>query len=404
MDKEKYEILKILVNAQNIKLHVVTEDYNITSDFDYNFRNKIYETFDYTQIKETLKEQCKENTLYLLTDRFYVNYVIMFSTVPQSEAIGAKASCFIAGPFFNTKNRPDTKKVLEQNELEQFHYELLNNYYNSLVVNENVDVLIQTFLSNFSSGYNSEIKDISLSLNEDVNRVEYYVDLKTHEEVESIEARYKLEKQMLDEIQVGNKTNALKVLKKLTALNNAFEVDDEHIKGYLMTLNVLFRQAVHNARVHAVHIDSLSVDFKNRINSCHDQKEFKKIPADMIAAYCQTVVDHSMGNYSPLIENVVNYIEFNFTENLTLKKIAGEFFVNASYLSARFKKEVAMTITDYVNLKKIDRASYLLNNTKMQIQQISGSVGIMDENYFSRLFKKYKNVTPNEYRKSRIKL
>ncbi len=404
MDKEKYEILKILVNAQNIKLHVVTEDYNITSDFDYNFRNKIYETFDYAQIRDSLKEECEENTLYLLTDRFYVNYVIMFSTVPQLEESKTQTSCFIAGPFFNTKNKPDTKMVLEQNELEQFHYEILANYYNSLVINENVDVLIQTFLSNFSSGYNPDIKEISLSLNEDVNRVEYYVDLKSNEEVENIEARYKLEKQMLDEIQVGNKTNALKVLKKLTSLNNSMDANEEHIKGYLMTLNVLFRQAVHNARVHAVHIDSLSVDFKNRINSCHDQKEFNKIPADMIGAYCQIVVDHSMGNYSPVIENVVNYIEFNFTENLTLKKIAGEFYVNASYLSARFKKEVGMTITDYVNLKKIDRASYLLNNTKMPIQQISGSVGIMDENYFSRLFKKYKNITPNEYRKARVKL
>ena len=62
------------------------------------------------------------------------------------------------------------------------------------------------------------------------------------------------------------------------------------------------------------------------------------------------------------------------------------FSVNASYLSSLFRREMDMTLTDYVNGRRIDTALKLLNTTDIPIQDIAYYVGIEDVNYFTRIF------------------
>lgn len=74
--------------------------------------------------------------------------------------------------------------------------------------------------------------------------------------------------------------------------------------------------------------------------------------------------------------------------------------ISKSYLSSLFKKETDMTITDYVNHKRIQYASVLLSTTHLQIQTVAQHCGMMDVQYFSRLFKKIKGESPVEYRQN----
>ena len=74
--------------------------------------------------------------------------------------------------------------------------------------------------------------------------------------------------------------------------------------------------------------------------------------------------------------------------------------ISASYLSALFKKETGVTLTEYVNEKRIKYAMQLLATTKIQIQTAAQHSGIDDVHYFTKLFKKYTGKTPKEYRQS----
>ena len=71
--------------------------------------------------------------------------------------------------------------------------------------------------------------------------------------------------------------------------------------------------------------------------------------------------------------------------------------INASYLSNTFRKEIGTTLTDYVRTKRIEYAKKLLETTSLQIQSIAQKCGILDLNYFSKVFKKYTGLTPSEY-------
>ena len=87
-------------------------------------------------------------------------------------------------------------------------------------------------------------------------------------------------------------------------------------------------------------------------------------------------------------------------EPLSLETLASRFSVNKNYLSSRFHKEVGRTVTDYINQIRVSRAAALLRHSSLTIQQIAEQCGFADGNYFTRIFKKLQDVTPNEYRGS----
>ena len=56
-------------------------------------------------------------------------------------------------------------------------------------------------------------------------------------------------------------------------------------------------------------------------------------------------------------------------------------------------------VAEYVNTKRIEKAKHLLRSTNIQVQNIAQNCGILDVNYFTKIFKKYTDKTPNEFRK-----
>ena len=105
-----------------------------------------------------------------------------------------------------------------------------------------------------------------------------------------------------------------------------------------------------------------------------------------------------MKNYSPLVQRVITIIDSDLTADLSLRKQAQLLNVNASYLSALFKKETGLTLTEYVSKKRVEQAAFLLRSTGQQIQTVAQNCGIYDVNYFTKIFKKITGKTPKEYR------
>lgn len=96
-------------------------------------------------------------------------------------------------------------------------------------------------------------------------------------------------------------------------------------------------------------------------------------------------------------------IAYDLTADLSLKNIAAQLNVSPTYLSALFRKECDITLTDYVNNKRMEHAIHLLNTTDKLINVISYECGIQDTNYFIKLFKRYTGLTPTKYREQQRK-
>ncbi|MDU8924410.1 AraC family transcriptional regulator [Pasteurellaceae bacterium LIM206] len=99
-----------------------------------------------------------------------------------------------------------------------------------------------------------------------------------------------------------------------------------------------------------------------------------------------------------LVDQVKDYLEQNYTEPLTLSKIATRFKVSTSYLSHLFKKETKFSPIQYLNRRRIGEAQSLLMTTNQTITQISIAVGYNDPNYFTAAFSKITGISPKSYR------
>lgn len=101
-----------------------------------------------------------------------------------------------------------------------------------------------------------------------------------------------------------------------------------------------------------------------------------------------------------LIESVNEYIQKYYKENINLNSIAEVFFISPNYLSSIFNEKNKVSITEYINLLRIEESKKYLSNINMSISDICKKVGFNNSSYFSQIFKKFNNITPNEYRKN----
>ncbi|MCJ7842148.1 AraC family transcriptional regulator [Lederbergia sp. NSJ-179] len=105
-----------------------------------------------------------------------------------------------------------------------------------------------------------------------------------------------------------------------------------------------------------------------------------------------------------VINHITEWIRMNALEGITVSDVATKFNYHKDYLSRLFKKKTGITVQAYIHAWRIAKAKDLLTRTSEPIKNISNQVGVADEKYFMRLFKKYEKVTPSEYRKAYNKI
>lgn len=226
-------------------------------------------------------------------------------------------------------------------------------------------------------------------------------------DVSVIERNYEAEHQILEIIRQGQISRLNLLFQENSSIQTLFSnaevrISDpiRNLKNYMIVANTLFRKAAENGGVTPVLIHQVSSDFAMRIESIHSVSEGNELISHMIRKYCQLVHNHSTKGYSQPIQKILTHINTDLKDDLTLQTFADELNMNASYLSALFKKEVGMSLTEYVNRKRMEHAVMLLNTTSLQIQTIAQQCGILDVNYFTKTFKKYIGTTPSKYRSS----
>ncbi len=83
----------------------------------------------------------------------------------------------------------------------------------------------------------------------------------------------------------------------------------------------------------------------------------------------------------------------------TIASYASEIGISENYLSRLVKKHTGRSVGAWIDIVRIQRAKRLLSDTSQPIIDIAAAVGIDDQSYFSRLFKKETGLTPSCFRK-----
>lgn len=96
------------------------------------------------------------------------------------------------------------------------------------------------------------------------------------------------------------------------------------------------------------------------------------------------------------------YIEAHYMENVTLKDICNAVGINHTTLTELSKKELGITIMDYLTHYRIKVAKKHLTFTDIPIKEVASRTGFKTVFHFSRIFKEFTGQTPAAYRKESI--
>lgn len=97
---------------------------------------------------------------------------------------------------------------------------------------------------------------------------------------------------------------------------------------------------------------------------------------------------------------VTEYIIRNFDREITLSEVAAIGNMAATTFCSFFKDHFRVTFIEYLNTVRIGHACKLLADNSFHIVEIASSSGFKSLANFNRQFKRFKNITPSEYRKT----
>ncbi len=117
-----------------------------------------------------------------------------------------------------------------------------------------------------------------------------------------------------------------------------------------------------------------------------------------IARIC---ADKRRQRLSDIATQVSRRIDSDFEDSsLSPAGIADEMGMNSAYLGRLFRQSLNMSISDYINLVRVQHAARLLIATTLSVESIASKVGFSNPKYFFVVFKKIYGQTPLQYRKS----
>lgn len=99
------------------------------------------------------------------------------------------------------------------------------------------------------------------------------------------------------------------------------------------------------------------------------------------------------------VEQILNYINENYSQQITLDSLAEKYYLNKSYICRIFRKTMGISLVTYLQYKRILEAQTMLLNSDKPIIDIAMDCGFSNVQHFYRVFKKITNLTPIEYKK-----
>ena len=348
-----------------------------------------------------LLSSSKESMIYELIDQLGI--CLSFFTFDNR--------IYIIGPYVKEKySELKTETVLAKNDESSSKSLAFKLYYTAfpIVYTEQITSVVNKCIISFSPT-ESEYSYRRLSgFIQDVSEEDDKTEL-SEKNYSEIYRRYDQEKQFLSMIRNGDTKNILSAFEKLSGPEALSDFSKETLNYYasgygLAILKALSRKAAEESGLSVITIDEITQKYTQLSSATNNAELQTRYQIDMIVELTKAVHNHklSLDKYSPPIQRVMEYINLHLGDHISNDDLAANASMSISHLSKVFKKETGGTMTEYIALMRCKKAAGLLKKTDLPVQEISSYVGYSDNNYFVKVFKKIYDLTPSEYRKTRI--
>lgn len=388
--------------------------------------------------EKILKTRKKEKSLnqYLIKAKYTILRDLMLGTEPNSSInyleLGLYAPIYQViiyegyTPFFTTYSFADLLKVANQGN-NFFEHITLDNQEIILLKGNNALNRFNTCLIHYENGTQkgshldsifltygrtvSNLFDINLSY-EDCRRLmfkrffcfenQHVLSYETLPEITSYQSIVNVEKSQFysnnfaNYIQTKNKRMLSDLLQELKSSLYHSGDDVINIKRFLADIFLQTKQTIIHKYSH------INIPFAHN-SVIIEIIENKYYLYEIIQYFTEQfeMIIRAIGNTSNeyILEDILYYIEHNYSAPLKIKTIASLFGYNSSYLGKLFNQKMSQNFNSYLDVVRIKHSVDLLKNTDLKVYEIATKVGYSNVNYFHHKFKKLKGMSPMEFRK-----
>ncbi len=209
---------------------------------------------------------------------------------------------------------------------------------------------------------------------------------------------------LFQEISAGNTEAIRDEIRQVYEPAKAYVAADVKDYASLITFLIILRIFQTQAKVDP----SLEVIARNQLDIRRIEREYPTLENQISLSTASAeklataVAKQGVGSGKKIIQDALDYIEQHFCENISLADVAQAINISKNYLANLFKKELDITLINYVTNLRIEEAKRLLRQGNLKMYEVAGAVGYNDYAYFSQLFKKHTGVTLSAYKSSAI--
>ena len=210
-----------------------------------------------------------------------------------------------------------------------------------------------------------------------------------------------IESQLLDMVKRGDTVALDEWVKGAPAVRGGRLADDaaRQMKNTFIVATTLASRASIQGGVDAEEALSLSDSYIRKCEIMSTADQILNLQYRMILDYTARVEKEKLGKSpSRLVGEVARYVRKNISGRTSVEDLARTMFISRTHLAKRFKEETGKTLSDYILTEKTEEAKRLLKHTDKSLSAISEYLGFSSQSHFARVFKKYADITPSEYR------
>ncbi|WP_168120039.1 response regulator [Paenibacillus sp. HB172176] len=213
-----------------------------------------------------------------------------------------------------------------------------------------------------------------------------------------VQADNSLIRTMKSAIDVGDEEKALATCRELLEEGLHKMGSAEAVKEQILYLAGVFIRMIHLRGWSVQEVAGSDYERFHRLESLQTKEQVGELFERMVAKIIHYANQTRLSGTQKLIRDIVAYVEREITSDISLHGIAQKFFINASYLSRVFKKEMGISFSVYIFDKKMEYARRNLSEG-MKVYDVANLLGYADISYFIRVFHKHWGVTPGEIKK-----
>ncbi len=211
---------------------------------------------------------------------------------------------------------------------------------------------------------------------------------------------YQEERRILEAVKAGNVEEAVRLSKEMDSnIGRLGESEVEHWRNLSIVAAALCARAAIEGGVMPAAAYRLSGFYINKSTACKDITQILIYRNHVIEELTKRVRDQKGRRHtSSYTEQCKDYVYRHFREKIYLDDIADTMGISSSYLSRLFKKETGISLQDFINDVRVEKAANLLIYSEETLPGIAEYVNFPTQSYFGKVFKQRMKMTPRQYR------